>query len=132
MWYNYLLIRYKVFVVELGRPVMNELRRWDICCKHYLLLQDNVAVGTARLYYTSTAVELGRMAILQNYRNKGYASLAINHLISHLKQQGKAGFIRLFTRYHNIEFYQKFGFLETETRFFDGEHYPYRTMILYL
>ncbi len=58
MLYNYLIIRYKVFVIELGRSALKELSKLDVYCKHYVLLLDNVVIGTSRLCYTDNVVEL--------------------------------------------------------------------------
>ena len=130
MLYNYLIIRYKVFVIESERPIFKEFSKLDFCCNHYLLLSNTVAVGTVRLYYIDNTVELGRVAILADYRNKGYASLAISRLISQIKTEGKTDFIRLFTKNKNIDFYKKFNFSEAGIRFFGDDPYPYMTMIL--
>jgi predicted GNAT family N-acyltransferase len=75
-------------------------------------------------------VELGRVALLADYRNKGYASLAISLLINQIKEEGKTNFIRLFTKNENIDFYKKFDFSESGIRFFGDDPYPYMTMIL--
>ena len=130
MLYNYLTIRYKVFVVESKRPIFNEFSKLDFYCKHHLLLFNNIAVGTLRLYYLDNIVELGRVALLTDYRNKGYASLAINQLINQIKEEAKTNFIRLFTKNENIDFYKRFNFSEVGIRFFGDDPYPYMTMIL--
>ena len=130
MLYNYLIIRYKVFVIELGRSALKELSKLDVYCKHYVLLLDNVVIGTSRLCYIDNVVELGRVALLADYRNKGYASLAISLLINQIKEEGKTNFIRLFTKNENIDFYKKFNFSESGIRFFGDDPYPYMTMIL--
>ena len=130
MLYNYLTIRYKVFVVEFKRPIFDEFSKLDFYCKHHLLLFNNIAVGTLRLYYLDNIVELGRVALLADYRNKGYASLAINLLINQEKEESKTDFIRLFTKNENIDFYKKFNFSESGIRFFGDDTYPYMTMIL--
>jgi hypothetical protein len=49
-------------------------------------------------------VELGRVALLADYRNKGYASLAIILLINQEKEENKTDFIRLFTKNENHRF----------------------------
>ena len=130
MLYNYLTIRYKVFVIELGRSALKEFSKLDFYCKHYVLLLDTVIIGTSRLCYIDNVVELGRVALLVDYRNKGYASLAISLLINQIKEEGKTNFIRLFTKNENIDFYKKFNFLESGIRFFGDDPYPYMTMIL--
>ena len=75
-------------------------------------------------------MELGRVALLADYRNKGYASLAINLLINQEKEESKTDFIRLFTKNENIDFYKRFNFSEAGIRFFGDDPYPYMTMIL--
>ena len=67
MLYNYLTIRYKVFVIELGRSALKELSKLDVYCKHYVLLLDTVVIGTSRLCYIDNVVELGRVALLADY-----------------------------------------------------------------
>ena len=75
-------------------------------------------------------VELGRVDLLADYRNKGYASLAINLLINQEKEESKTDFIRLFTKNENIDFYKQFNFSEAGIRFFGDDPYPYMTMII--
>ena len=75
-------------------------------------------------------MELGRVALLADYRNKGYASLVISRLINQIKEKGNTDFIKLFTKNENIDFYKKFNFLEAGIRFFGDDPYPYMTMIL--
>ena len=128
--YFYLAIRYKIFVLELGRSVFKELTKHDVYCNHYVLLLDTIVIGTFRLHYVDNVVELGRVALLSDYRNKGYASLAISFLINQIKEEGKTNFIRLFTKNENIDFYKKFDFSESGIRFFGDDPYPYMTMIL--
>jgi predicted GNAT family N-acyltransferase len=130
MLYHYLSIRYKIFVIELGRSILKELTKHDVYCKHYVLLLDSIVVGTLRLRYIDNAVELGRVSLLAEYRNKGYASLAINQVIKQIKDKNKTDFIRLFTEHGNIDFYKKFNFLEAGIRFFGNDSYPYMTMRL--
>jgi predicted GNAT family N-acyltransferase len=130
MLYFYLAIRYKIFVLELGRSVVKELTKHDVYCNHYVLLLDTIVIGTFRLHYIDNVVELGRVALLSDYRNKGYGSLAISQLIKQIKDESKTYFIRLFTEHGNIDFYKKFNFFETGIRFFGNDPYPYMTMML--
>ena len=76
--YFYLAIRYKIFVLELGRSVFKELTKHDVYCNHYVLLLDTIVIGTFRLHYVDNVVELGRVALLSDYRNKRWDTAITN------------------------------------------------------
>jgi len=126
---KYLWIRYKVFVGEYKRPIIKEFDMLDIIAEHYLLLVNKRKVGTVRVVYRNYMAIIGRVSVLAQYRNKGYATQLINQIITHIKNSNKANLISLFTIDHNsINFYKRFGFVENGEVFFDNV--PYINMIL--
>ena len=109
--YKYLAIRYKVFVIELDRPFFKHFKNLDFYCTHYILSLDNVVIGTLRINRNNDiAEELGRIALLPEYRFKGYGALAIKYIVNQIKQESKKDIIRLYTKNENISFYKKLDF----------------------
>ena len=124
---KYLWIRYKVYVGEYQRPIIKEFNIVDITAEHYILLLQQRVIGTVRIIYKANIAEIGRVAILEKYRNKGYGSELIRQIISMIKNSRKANLISLYTDNDKVNFYEKFGFVENGEVFFDNM--PYINMV---
>jgi predicted GNAT family N-acyltransferase len=103
------MIREKVFIEE--QKVMSQLE-WDGKDEeaiHFLAYQDEKAIGCARAFVIENHMQLGRMAVLKEYRNKGIGSFLIEKAITtaKLNQLSK---ISISAQCHAIDFYKKFGF----------------------
>ena len=115
---QYLQIRYKVFINELGRHI-GDFNTDDLIGRHYIL-KSRHAIGTVRIIYKKNYIaEIGRLAILKKYRNQGYGTLIINQAMELVKANNQVNLIRLFTESEKIGFYKKFGFIENGEVFFD-------------
>ena len=103
------MIREKVFIEE--QKVMSQLE-WDGKDEeaiHFLAYQDEKAIGCARAFVIENHMQLGRMAVLKEYRNNGIGSFLIEKAITtaKLNQLSK---ISISAQCHAIDFYKKFGF----------------------
>jgi predicted GNAT family N-acyltransferase len=128
---KYLWIRNKVFVGEYKKPIIKEFDTLDIIAEHYIaLISNRKIVGTARVLYKADVALIGRVAVLSEYRNKGYGAKLINQIVANIKNSNKANLISLFTDDDKIDFYKKFGFVENGKAFFDN--IPYAHMIAYI
>jgi len=124
---QYLQIRYKVFINELGRHI-SDFGIDDLIGRHYIL-KSRHAIGTVRIIYKKNHIaEIGRVAILKKYRNQGYGTLIINQAMELVKANNQVNVIRLFTESEKIGFYKKFGFIENGEVFFDD--IPYIDMVV--
>lgn len=126
---EYLWIRHKVFCTEYKRSIIQEFSISDVIAEHYVVLLDKKIIGTVRVIYKSYIAEIGRIAILKEYRNKGYGTKLINQIIANIKNNNIVNSISLFTIDNNsIAFYKKFGFIEKGEVLFDNV--PYMNMML--
>jgi len=113
------MIREKVFIQE--QKVMFQLE-WDGKDEkaiHFLAYQDEKAIGCARAFVIENHMQLGRMAVLKEYRNNGIGSFLIEKAITtaKLNQLSK---ISISAQCHAINFYKKFGFEVTSEIYLDA------------
>ena len=113
------MIREKVFIEE--QKVMFQLE-WDGKDEeaiHFLAYQDEKAIGCARAFVIENHMQLGRMAVLKEYRNNGIGSFLIEKAITtaKLNQLSK---ISISAQCHAINFYKKFGFEVTSEIYLDA------------
>ena len=123
-------IREKVFIQE--QKVTPELE-WDSMDEsaiHVLVFKDEEAIGCARAVVIKNYMQLGRMAVLKNYRGQGIGSALIEKAIvtAKLKQISS---IHISAQCYAIDFYMKFGFKVMSDIYLDAE-IPHRDMTLEL
>lgn len=114
-------IRQAVFINEQAVPESMEWDNEDTTALHCIATINNQTVATGRL---QTDGQLGRMAVLKAYRNKGIGSLVLKHLITqHSLTQSTPLF--LHAQKHAVNFYNKFNFYIIGDEFFEANipHY---------
>ena len=122
------MIREKVFIEE--QEVTSQLE-WDGMDKdaiHFLAFKDKKAVGCARAFVMQNRMQLGRMAVLREYRGEGIGSALIQRAIT-LAKLNQLYAIDISAQCHAIDFYKKFGFEVTSDMYLDAE-IPHRDMML--
>jgi predicted GNAT family N-acyltransferase len=122
------MIREKVFIEE--QEVTSQLE-WDGMDKdaiHFLAFKDKKGVGCARAFVIQNRMQLGRMAVLREYRGEGIGSALIETAITLAKLNQLSG-IYISAQCHAIDFYKKFGFEVTSDIYLDAE-IPHRDMKL--
>jgi predicted GNAT family N-acyltransferase len=122
------MIREKVFIEE--QKVTSQLE-WDGMDKdaiHFLAFKDKKGVGCARAFVIQNRMQLGRMAVLKEYRGEGIGSALIETAITLAKLNQLSG-IYISAQCHAIDFYKKFGFEVTSDIYLDAE-IPHRDMKL--
>jgi len=75
-------IRTEVFVHEQKCLPSEEFDELDAVAQHYLLFENELAVATGRFRKTDKGIKIERIATLNQYRGKGYATVLINHLMA--------------------------------------------------
>lgn len=122
------MIREKVFIEEQKVTPQLEWDGRDEEAIHFLAYQDEKAIGCARAFVIKNHMQLGRMAVLKEYRNKGIGSFLIEKAITtaKLNQLSK---ISISAQCHAIDFYKKFGFEVTSEIYFDAD-IPHQDMEL--
>ena len=125
------LIREKVFIEEQGVPEDMELDEFDPTSKHALAYEGHLCVGTGRLVHlNSHHAQIGRMAVLSAFRNRGIGKAILSRLIALAKSEGVLT-LTLHSQVSAIPFYAKLGFI-AEGSIYDEAGIAHRNMILSL
>jgi len=121
-------IRHEVFVEEQGVPVDEEVDELDPKALHWIAYgPGNRAMATARLLPDG---QLGRMAVLEPYRQRGVGSSLMRNIIRYAIREGMEQLV-LSAQIHAIPFYEGFGFM-TEGETYRDAGIPHKTMVLNL
>ena len=103
-------IRRRVFIEEQRVPEEIEIDSEDPHAFHALAIADGVAIGCGRMVeHGAGEVKIGRMAVLQEFRNTGVGAKILRFLIDHARQRGVRKAI-LHAQLTAEGFYQKEGF----------------------
>jgi predicted GNAT family N-acyltransferase len=125
------LVRQEVFIQEQGVPAELELDEYDPLAAHALAYIDGRCIGTGRLVdLGSGQAQIGRMAILANFRGAGVGKQVLEKLVQ-LASSKQAELIVLHSQVAAIPFYEKLGF-EAKGPIYDEAGIPHRNMILLL
>nr|WP_255252036.1 GNAT family N-acetyltransferase [Nitrosomonas ureae] len=122
-------IRTTVFIFEQQVPVDLEWDEFDIISTHFLVFNHHgEAVGTARLLPDG---HIGRMAVLKEWRGKGYGSAMLKKILEELRQRHMQKAM-LNAQIDAVAFYEKFGFQKvSEEKFFEAG-IPHIKMMIFL
>ena len=102
------LIRYSVFVEEQNIPESIEIDDRDNVCLHVIVKINNKPIATGRIDIEKEG-KIGRLAVIKDYRNKGYGSLIVNKL-EEIAQQKHLTSVWLNAQKASIKFYQRLGY----------------------
>ena len=122
------MIREKVFIKEQKVTPQLEWDGIDEKAIHFLVYKDEKAIGCARALVIENHMQLGRMAILKEYRGEGIGSNLIEKAVTTAKLNQLSS-IYISAQCHAIDFYKKFGFKVTSDIYLDAE-IPHRDMKL--
>ena len=122
------VIREKVFIEEQKVTPQLEWDGIDEKAIHFLVYKDEKAIGCARALVIENHMQLGRMAILKEYRGEGIGSNLIEKVITTAKLN-QLSLIDISAQCHAIDFYKKFGFKVISDIYLDAE-IPHRDMRL--
>ncbi|MGN1329365.1 MAG: GNAT family N-acetyltransferase [Eubacterium sp.] len=114
-------IRTSVFTIEQGAEAQTEFDSYDEKGKGtlYVLLYDgeNIA-ATSRLAKTEKGYKIGRIAVLKEYRGKGYGDRIVRAVIEKAFEKG-AETVLVDAQNYAVPFYEKFGFKVIGSQIFD-------------
>lgn len=117
-------IRLVVFVEEQRVPVEIEWDDQDDKSVHALAYDEaGDAVATGRLLPDG---HIGRMAVLKEWRGKGVGGAILERLVAAARARGDQE-IELFAQTHALEFYRRYGFVESGA-IFDEAGIPHQAM----
>ena len=116
-------VRRQVFIVEQQVPEELEWDEFDETSTHFIASIDGKAIGTARL---KSDGQIGRMAMLESYRNKGIGGQLLQHVLS-TAQDKHYPKVYLHAQVEAIPFYEKHGFTAEGDVFYEA-NIPHRGM----
>jgi predicted GNAT family N-acyltransferase len=124
-------VRREVFILEQRVPENLEIDEFDPLAFHVLAYFDNSCIGTARLHINNEGFgQIGRMAVLPSFRNKGLGSQIMGVLIEITQSKGISSLI-LHAQVSAIPFYEKLGFIANGP-IYDEAGIPHRNMMMVL
>ena len=121
-------VREQVFINEQHVPEALEWDELDAECLHLLAIHpQHGALATSRLCYDSDTgyAHIGRMSVLQDWRQQGIGKMMLEFLIEHADMQ-QIDCLRLNAQTRAVDFYRKCGFDICGDEFPDAgiPHYP--------
>ena len=110
-------IRKKVFVEEQKVPKDIEWDEFEYIANHVLAYIQDKPVGTARWRQTQKGMKLERFAVLPEFRSCGVGKNLVYFI---LKELINSETIYLHAQEHVVKFYEYFGFVKKESKFFEA------------
>ena len=107
-------IRHEVFVIGQNCPAKLEYE-FEEESTHFLVINDNKPIATARHRKTKSGYKLERFAVLKNERGKGYGNIVLKAILNDLKDF--SGLIYMHAQEEVLPFYEKLGFKKEGGRF---------------
>ena len=110
-------LRRQVFIIEQGVPQEEEWDGQDETAQHWLATDAaGIAIGTARLLPSG---QIGRMAVLSDYRGTGIGATLLGAAVNHARH---LGFTTVFlnAQTHALGFYQRAGFTADGAEFMEA------------
>jgi predicted GNAT family N-acyltransferase len=117
-------IRSQVFIKEQNVPEDMEWDEFDSNASHFLALENNQAIACARL---KSDGQIGRMAVLPEYRNKGTGKKLLQFVLQEAAAQNLAT-VYLHAQLSALDFYEKQGFSARGDVFYEA-NIPHREML---
>ena len=114
------MIREKVFIEEQKVEPQLEWDGMDEEAIHFLAFKNEKAIGCARAFVIEYCMQLGRIAVLKEYRGEGIGSALIEKAMTTAKLNQLSA-IYISAQCHAIDFYKKFGFEITSDIYLDAE-----------
>lgn len=119
-----LQVRYQVFVVEQRVPEEEECDGMDESSRHAMATDTaGKVIGTGRLLPSG---KIGRMAVLESWRNRGVGGRILGLLLEEAKRRGHSR-TELAAQTRAIPFYERHGFTSYGDEFMDAG-IPHRMM----
>ena len=119
-------IRRTVFIEGQKVPEPEEFDGLDAACTHFVALDDDRAVGTARLRVVDGHAKLERLAVLDGWQGRGIGGLITRALEQEALRLGHSELL-LGAQVQAIPFYERLGYA-AEGPVYDDAGIPHRLM----
>ena len=113
-------IRDLVFIIEQKVPVEDEWDDKDETAVHFLVSDAERPIGCGRVLIEGDLLHIGRVAILENYRNRGIGRDLMQHMLKWCKQQHPQRKIYLHAQTSRKGFYEHLDFVAKGDIFMDA------------
>lgn len=124
------VIRYRVFVLDQNVPDHLEIDDHEDTSVHYLALDDQKPVGTARYRIVGNDTgKIERMAVLAEVQQNGVGTALLQRVVEDLRTGEKIAVIKASAQTQAIAFYERFGFEAVGPEYLDAG-IPHRDMVL--
>lgn len=122
-------IRKTVFIEGQNVPEEIEYDGLEDVSEHIIVILDNKPIGCARIRYIGKTAKLERIAILEEYRGKGYGKELVIFMAEHAAK--KADQLIMHAQYYLLEFYKSIGFEPYGEKFLEAgiEHIKMKKII---
>ncbi|MBP9951738.1 MAG: GNAT family N-acetyltransferase [Cypionkella sp.] len=104
------LLRRVVFIDEQGVSEADERDDLDDIAIHLLAIENDQALGSARLIVQGETGKIGRVCVLQAARGRGIGAALIHAAVARLQKTPGVAKAKLGAQTHAIAFYQALGF----------------------
>jgi len=121
-------VRENVFVIEQSIPEELEWDEHDKTARHLLAIDtDAHPIGTARLTMLGEQSQIGRLAVLKNWRGIGIGRSLLEEMVR-LAIEEKLSSISLNAQVRVMSFYKSFGFSSVGNEFLEAD-IPHQKMV---
>lgn len=104
------LLRRVVFIDEQGVSEADERDDLDDIAIHLLAIENDQALGSARLIVQGETGKIGRVCVLQAARGRGIGAALIHAAVARLQKTPGVAKAKLGAQTHAIAFYEALGF----------------------
>ena len=104
------LLRRVVFIDEQGVSEADERDDLDDIAIHLLAIENDQALGSARLIVQGATGKIGRVCVLQAARGRGIGAALIHAAVARLQKTPGVAKAKLGAQTHAIAFYEALGF----------------------
>ncbi len=105
-------IRFQVFSEEKKIDKDNVYDGLDFDAVHYLLLEENTPVACARWREDEQGIVIEHLAVLKDYRKKGYGFLLVKNILGEILVAKKTVYIIVSQK--EVNFFQILGFVKSQ------------------
>ena len=118
-------IREVAFVVEQEVDREEEYDEFEHTSTHFLAMENETPLGTARWRVKGDKIKLERFAVLKEARGKGVGAALVNAVVKDVENSKEKGQMYMHAQVHAVPFYEKLGFKKEGDLFLecDIEHY---------
>lgn len=115
-----LYVRREVFMKEQNIDISEEIDTFDIIddnkVVHFYITSDDILVGCSRILINEDYIKIGRVAILQEHRKKGYALEMLSEIEKYFKRNNYVLEAQLYV----TSLYEKAGYTSEGDIFLDA------------